>query len=119
MPVVTVHTLPPADPAALDRLRARVPTRLSAALGQAPRTVWLHVVTSEVMAVGPEARPFDGHCPQVVVRARAGRAGAAIQAGLRATAEAVAEALAVPLEDVWVHWVEIQPGRVFAGGGVR
>lgn len=119
MPVVTVHALPSPDPADLSRLLEQVPVRLAAALGQAPRTVWVHVVPSVAMSVGPEPRAFEGHCPQVVVRARSGRAGEVVQAGLRATAEAVADALSLPVEDVWVHWVDIKPGRVFAGGGVR
>ena len=38
---------------------------------------------------------------------------------LRAAAEATSAALGVPLEDVWVHWEELRPGRVFAGGGIR
>jgi hypothetical protein len=33
-------------------------------------------------------------------------------------AQAVSDELKVSIEDVWVQWVEVVPGRVFAGGGV-
>ena len=49
---------------------------------------------------------------------RAGRPQTQIAAGLAAVARAVCESLAIPLEDVWAHWEELPPGRVFAGGGL-
>lgn len=119
MPVITIHAPPPSDPTAVERCLAASTAALSAALQQDPRGTWAQWVDVRAMQVGTESRECRGHCPQVVIRARAGRHGGVLQAGLKATAEAVATALDVPLEDVWVHWVEMQPGRVFAGGGVR
>jgi hypothetical protein len=119
MPVITIHALPPPDPKAVGRCLASATAALSAALQQDRRGTWAQWVDVRAMQVGAEPRTWRGHCPQVVIRARAGRHGAVLQAGLKATAEAIATALDLPLDDVWVHWVEIQPGRVFAGGGVR
>lgn len=119
MPVVTVSALPPSDRAAIDRCLAAVIQRLAAALQQDRQGVWAQWVSAEAMHIGATRRSFDGHCPVVVVRARAGRHPHVVQLGLRAVAEAVAESLALPVEDVWVSWEELAPGRVFAGGGVR
>ena len=33
-------------------------------------------------------------------------------------ANAVSETLGVPLEDVWVQWIDVISGQVFAGGDV-
>lgn len=119
MPVVVVHARAPADPGAIDRCLAAVTARLAAALQQDRRGVWAHWVGVEAMHTGATPRAFAGHCPLVVVRARAGRHPHVVQHGLRAVAEAVAESLGLPLADVWVSWEELVPGRVFAGGGIR
>lgn len=119
MPIVTVHALPPADPAVVDRCLAALTEALSAALQQDRQGVWAQWVDARSMHTGAERRAFVGHCPVVIIRARAGRHGGVIQAGLRATAEATSAALGLPLEDIWVHWEELRPGRVFAGGGIR
>jgi hypothetical protein len=55
----------------------------------------------------------------VTILTRGGRTDETVAAGLRAAAEAVSAALSLPLEDVWVHWVDCPPGRIFAGGAVR
>ena len=79
-------------------------------------TAWVSVAVAHV---GAERRSASTQCPVVTVRARAGRSPDAVAAGLTATAEAVAAALGLPAEDVWVHWEELPAGRVFAGGAVR
>jgi phenylpyruvate tautomerase PptA (4-oxalocrotonate tautomerase family) len=56
-------------------------------------------------------------CPVVVVRALP-RPGEVVREGLAVVARAVAEACGVPLDDVWVQWVEVARDRVFAGGSV-
>jgi phenylpyruvate tautomerase PptA (4-oxalocrotonate tautomerase family) len=119
MPIVTVHALPPADPAVVDRCLSALTEALAGALQQDQQGVWAQWVNVRAMHTGAQRRGFVGHCPVVIIRARAGRHGGVIQAGLRAAAEATSAALGLPLEDVWVHWEELRPGRVFAGGGVR
>lgn len=56
-------------------------------------------------------------CPVVVVRALP-RPDEIVREGLAVVARAVAEACGVPLEDVWVQWVEVARDRVFVGGSV-
>lgn len=119
MPIVTVHALPPPDPAAVGRCLTALTIGLAGALQQPTQSVWAQWIDVHTMHTGTTPRAFAGHCPVVVIRARAGRHGGVIQAGLRAVAEATATTLDVPLEDIWVHWEELRPGRVFAGGGVR
>ena len=101
MPIVTVHygRLSP-------RLHDTVPVALAEALGCPAQDVWVY---------GVEADERKG-CAFVTVRARD---EARVAAGLAAVAGAVAAALEVPLQDVWVHWMDLPPGRVFAGGAGR
>ena len=119
MPIVTVHALPPADPARVERCLSALIEALAIALQQDQQGVWAQWVDVQTMHTGTERRSIESHCPVVIIRARAGRHGGVIQAGLRAAAEATSAALGLPLEDVWVHWEELRTGRVFAGGGIR
>jgi len=114
MPIVTVHAPLPSDPARVQRCLGAIETQLAAALRQAPDSVRAEWV--------PTVRPGAGATergPLVIIRARAGRHGGVVQQGLKAVAEATAEALSCPVTEVVVHWQEQRPGRVFAGGGVR
>lgn len=119
MPVVTVQSQRPLDMGRIDRLLVAIPEALGAALSCATGEVWVYWTAVDACVNADERRAFEGHCPLVTIRARAWRPDEHVRAGLVATAEATAAALGVPAEDVWVHWVELPPGRVFAGGAVR
>lgn len=118
MPVVTIQALRPLDPARIDRLFQEVPSALAAALACAESEVWVYWQPVEAASVGPDRRPYAGHCPVVTIRARAWRPDAHVRSGMEAAAKAVSSALGLPLEDTWVHWLEIPAGRVFSGGQV-
>lgn len=119
MPTVTLRALPPDDPGAIDRCHAAVARALGAAIGRAPEGVWCQWVPVGAAHVGVAARGPADQCPVVTIRARAGRSPEAVARGLEATARAVAAALDLPVEDVWVHWQDVPAGRVFAGGALR
>jgi len=118
MPIVIVRSLRPAAPQRIDDMLAGIVRELAGALGDSPGDVWVYWEDVQAVRLGERAVGFEGHCPLVTVRARAGRPQTQIAAGLAAVARAVCESLAIPLEDVWAHWEELPPGRVFAGGGL-
>lgn len=119
MPVVSVESLRPSAPDAIDRLLAELPAALAVALECAPGDVWVTWAPVEAATSGGERRAYAGHSPVVTVRARAWRSEEQVRRGLAAVAHAVGGALGLPVEDVWVHWLELPPGRVFAGGAFR
>ncbi len=119
MPVVQIHALPPPSPDRVDACLAAVVTALSDGLGCEPAGVWAQWCAAAAMHTGPQRRDFAGHCPVVIIRARRGRAPEQIAQGLAATAAAVATSLGLPLDDVWVHWQELDPAQVFAGGQLQ
>lgn len=119
MPVITVESLRPPDPTAVDRLMVDLPARFADAIGGDPADTWVYWVPVEAARVGGRFDGWEGHCPVVTVRGRSWRSEEEVRAGLAAAAGAVSAAFALPIEDVWVHWVEVVPGRLFAGGRIR
>lgn len=119
MPVITIHALSPGEPGRIERCLETVAAAVAAAVGRAPDQVWVYWCAVEQAWVGGGLRGFRGHCPVVTVRAREGRPAQAKALALEAAAQAVAQALELPLEDVWVHWVDVPEGLVYAGGALR
>lgn len=118
MPVVTVECLPPADSGCIDKLLSTIPGVLGAAIRCPSADIWVYYTPAAAARSGDMVREFAGHSPVVTVRARAWRTEEQIRAGLVAVAQAVSESLGVPLTDVWVHWLEVPPGRVYSGGNI-
>jgi ligand-binding SRPBCC domain-containing protein len=117
VPVVSVLALRPDDGGAIHRTLAAIVTSVSEALATPPESVWAHFVSVDAVQQGEQALDFRGHCPVVIVRG-APRDPVIVAAALTLVATAVASALDVPMEDVWVQWVDAEPGYVFAGGEV-
>lgn len=117
MPVLTVHALAPADGEAVPRMLSELVAAVAAAMSAPVAGTWAHFLPVAAVQQGRRAMGFDGHCPVVVVRGRA-RDDTVVGAVLTAAATAVADGLGVPVEDVWVQWVDVGPGRVFAGGSL-
>ena len=116
VPVVTLSTPLPASPAVEQALRA-VCTAIADAIGAPAETVWAHHVQTGSEWHGADDRTAAGWCPVVIVRGRS-RDEDAVRAALTGAAIATADALRVPVEDVWLQWVEVAPGHAFAGGAV-
>ncbi len=119
MPVVTLHCLPPPDAEsdAVERALQGIVQAVGEALKADPDGTWAHWVPMVAVFQGLERVGYRGHCPVVTIRGRA-RDDASVAAVLAAVAAAVSTALELPIEDVWVHWLEVEPGRAFAGGGL-
>jgi len=79
--------------------------------------VWCSFVPASGQGVGARAATPEAQCPIVVIRGRV-RADDRVAAGMAAEARVVAAELKVPFEDVWVQWLDVLPGRAFAGGGL-
>ncbi|MFY9916554.1 MAG: hypothetical protein WAK18_17910 [Nocardioidaceae bacterium] len=117
MPVVTLQCLPPpdADSDAVERALRGIVSAVASALRSDPGSTWAHWVPMADVFQGLERMGFRGHCPVVTIRGRA-RDDDSVAAVLAGVAAAVSAALKLPLEDVWVQWLEVEPGRAFAGG---
>ena len=114
MPIVTIQALEPADPRTLDQLLGSVVRDLAAALGTEPGNVWANF---SPMAAVQEGDSTEDYHPVVTILAQA-RPEDAMRKGLEAVAKAVSAGLELPLEKAWVHWVTVEPTRVFADGKV-
>jgi phenylpyruvate tautomerase PptA (4-oxalocrotonate tautomerase family) len=117
VPVVSVLALRPDDGSAIQRSLAAVVSGVAEALDAPSAGTWAHFVAVNAVHQGRQSMDFPGHCPIVIVRGTP-RDKAVVAAVLTAAANAVASNLGVPLEDVWVQWVDVLPGHVFAGGEV-
>lgn len=116
MPVVTIHSLDPADDRTIAACLQAIVRELAIAIQRSEAGVWAYWCPVRSVRQGDTFRYFRGHCPVVVIRAREGRSEQTIAKGLEATARVISDALGLPLEDVWVTWESVPPGRVFAGG---
>jgi hypothetical protein len=117
VPVVTLHCLPPDDPEAIERALHAIVDSVAEATGGASSGTWAHWVPMAAVVQGERRTGFAGHCPVVTVRGRP-TDDAGIAAVLTAVAGAIGSALRLPLEDVWVQWLEVVDGRIFAGGDI-
>ena len=118
MPIVLVRSLAPPEPVRIQRMLSVVATDLAVALNSDAADVWVYWQEVQEVMMGARATAFAGHCPVATVLAREGRDPDQISRSLRAVASAIAGSLGVPREDVWVHWLDIPSGRIYAGGGV-
>lgn len=117
MPIVIIRSLRGPTTEDPNRLLSAVSARVAEALGTELGDVWTYWQEVRAVMMGTRAASsFEGHAPVVSILARRGRSEDQIAAALSATARAVSAALGVPLDDVWVHWVDVAPGRIFAGG---
>lgn len=119
MPCIHVRALSPSSDTRKHDTLYTAASALSQAIGTplaAIQAVWEPV---EISHMGGEDRHFFLHRPVVTIRARAGRTDAQIAAALEAVARAVSDALGLAVEDIWVDWEDMAPGRLFLGGELR
>ncbi|MBI3558246.1 MAG: hypothetical protein HY074_18420 [Deltaproteobacteria bacterium] len=107
MPIITVKASAPAAPARITQLLAAVQEAGARALSCPSSNIWV-----EFEAV----YHATAHPVVVLARAQAGRSDMQKEAFVRAVAAAVAHALLVTPEQVWVHYGELRPQDVWFGG---
>jgi hypothetical protein len=116
MPIVTVMALP-ATEQVVHQLLPRLAEAVAEGLSCPVADVWCSFIPVPAQYLGLVNATAAGQCPIVVIRGRA-RGDDQVSASMTRAAQAVSDELKVSIEDVWVQWVEVVPGRVFAGGGV-
>jgi hypothetical protein len=116
MPIVMVTALP-ADPPVVERLLVGLAEQVAEAVSCQVGDVWCSFVPAAAQGIGDRVARSDRQCPVVVIRGRA-RDADRVAAGMAAAARVTSAELGVPFEDVWIQWVDVEPGRAFAGGGV-
>jgi phenylpyruvate tautomerase PptA (4-oxalocrotonate tautomerase family) len=118
MPIVKILALPPKDSNQIDDILTEVARKLAAALDTTPNNVWVHFVPLTHFCEGESVPAESVYHPVITVLANP-RPEELIKRGLQAVATAVAAGLELPLENIWIHWVDLPPGRVYADGKVR
>jgi hypothetical protein len=116
MPIVVITALP-ADPPVVERLLVRLAEQIAEAVACPVGDVWCSFVPAVAQGIGARIVGPDGQCPIVVIRGRA-RDDALVAAGMAAAARVTNAELGTPVEDVWIQWINVEPGRAFAGGDV-
>ncbi len=117
MPVVTIEALPQ-DPQRVESMLAGEVAAVVDALSTVPENVWAHFVPMQAVYEQGRLNDSQGYHPIVTVLANP-RPDAVVARGLEAVAAAVVRELGCPADKVWVHWVDLPPGRVFSAGQVR
>jgi hypothetical protein len=114
VPVVTVTALG-ADREVVERLLLRLAEGVAGGVSCPVGDVWCSYVPASAQYIGARVATSRAQCPIVVIRGRV-RDAERVAAGMAAAARVVAAELKVPFEDVWVQWLDVLPGKAFAGG---
>lgn len=118
MPVVHVRALPPdGGPVQVDDCLRRIAQEVAAVLDADPHGTWCTFTGLDRMSLGTEVVTGAGQIVFVDVWIRSRDPGLDGRV-LTAACAAAAGALGVPIEDVWGTLHTVEPGAVFAGGGL-
>ena len=115
----TIHVRANAtDRAAAAGTLAGIAHAVAAATGGEEGNVWCTFTALDVQTVGTDVREDHGRIVYVDVWIRPRDDPDAMARALEAACRAAATGLGVPVEDVWGTLRPVEPGRVFAGGGL-
>jgi phenylpyruvate tautomerase PptA (4-oxalocrotonate tautomerase family) len=118
MPIVTVHALPPKERKQIGITLTEVARKLASALNTSPSNVWVHFEPILDFCEGETIPSRSNYHPVVTVLANP-RPEEAISRGLESIATAIASGLGLDPKNIWIHWVDLPHGRVYADGQVR
>ena len=121
MPIIIVYSLPPPDPGRIEPMLQEACTGAAHAINKPPQAVWAlfqqinpgQYVEGRTPAASPQQ---ETHPPIVTIRLLTGRSPATKRAVAEAVAAAVATGLSVPPENVWIHFLEMEPTDVWSVG---
>lgn len=121
MPLLIIHSLPPADPQAIPRMLVDLRDSGARALGCPPTNIWVmfHAVPPGCYLQGDQPAQLpqaSSHPPVVILRVQQGRTAQEREALVRAVAAAVGRGLSVPPENVWIYYDEMRSADVWFGG---
>ena len=112
MPIVTIYALPPADPQKISQTLTEVVCGLAVALKTVPENVWAHFIPINALQEGDQVFGGDRYHPVIRVLANP-RSQDLINNVLEAIALTVSSGLGVKKDNIWIHWVDLPPGRVY------
>jgi phenylpyruvate tautomerase PptA (4-oxalocrotonate tautomerase family) len=122
VPLLIIHSLPPADPGAVPRMIVDVRDAGARALGCPTSNIWVmfHALPPGCYLQGDGAAASTPqattHPPVVIARAQVGRTPAERSSFVAAVAAAVGRGLSVPAENVWIYYDEMRSEDVWFGG---
>jgi len=118
MPIVTINAVAPSNLASIRNSLIKVARVLAAALDTSPDHVWVYFLPISELCEGEKVPSQKEYHPVVNVLANP-RPEDAIQRGLEAIASVIASEFSVDKRNVWIHWIDLPVGRVYAEGTVR
>jgi hypothetical protein len=116
MPIVTVTAMATSQQM-VERMLGRLAEEVAQGAACPVDDVWCSFVPAFAQYVGQRVATTADQCPIVVIRGRQ-RSDEQVAAAVAAAARTVAVEMGLPVEDVWVQWVDVVAGHVFAGGAV-
>jgi hypothetical protein len=116
MPIVTVTAMAPSEEM-VGRLLGRLAESVAEGASCSVDDVWCSFVPAQAQSVGERVATPADQCPIVIIRGRK-RSDGHVAAAMAAAAQTVGAEIGLPVEDVWVQWIDVQAGHAFAGGGV-
>jgi hypothetical protein len=116
--VIQVHALAPPEVERIDMCLAAATESVAMALTCPPSQVWAQYIPVAAMHMGTRPRRFNGHRPVVVLRGPTKWPDAQIRAAITSLANSVSVALDLSIDEVWVQWVGVEPGKLFCGGRI-
>jgi len=118
VPAIHLRSLPPVDgDAQIDETLRAIGRDVAEVLGDDPDGTWCTFTRVDRMSIGERIVEHDGRIAYLDLWIRS-RGEATDRAALEAACRAAAKGLRLPIEDVWATLRHVEPGRVFAGGGV-
>lgn len=112
MPMITVHSLPVDDPTRIHPMLKEICVAGGRALGRPTKALRAFHLTIDPGSYvdGEHEKPDHGtHPPVVFVRLLKGRTTELKQAFAQAISLAVSRGVGVPVENVWIHFLDMEP----------
>ena len=118
VPAVHLKSLsPPRGGRQIDETLRAIAREVAASTGGEPPGTWCTFTAVDRMSIGEDITTDAGRIVYLDMWIRS-RGADVDRDALRAACGAAASGLDVPLEDVWATLRHVQPGFVFAGGGL-
>ena len=115
MPIALITVPGPIEPAKIVEAGRALAEAVARGLHCRVQDVWTYWQPVEVAMIGAERQTPENRVAVIRILGRK-RPGTEVRRALAEAAGALSATLALPLEDVWVHWHELPDGTVFAGG---
>jgi len=109
MPIVSIFSPPPGDQSVITKMMENIRDAGSSALKTPKDNIWVVFHPLQHYLNDPKI-------PYVTVKAQAGREASERSAFVEVIANEVGRNLAVPAQNVWIQYEELNPGDVWHGG---